>query len=250
MVDPTVRGEDRETAENSEVQGTSETDRQEAANSESGVEIEGRVYRAQLVSLGQHYQEAYDKAVLILSGGALGLSLVGVKDYLMLRGGGGAGLMVMALLCWALSVSGILFSFAWSRNALKSAIRSVDRGTTSAHLGGLSERVASVLSTGSGMLFFVGVCFSAAFVAIESGAGVRPQPVSIAPEEIARFLSLYDFIREACPDCSTAEARKVLQVCEGSYLVPDVLIEACPHCTGKGIFQLERRCLEKWNSPH
>jgi hypothetical protein len=239
MIDPTIEGKHRETAE-----AKSEADKNEAANPQAW-----RSDRAQLPSLEQKSQETYDKAVLLLSGGALGLSLVVVKDYLRLRGGSGAGLISLALLCWALSVSCVLFSSASSRKVFRSAIRQVDGGVPSANLGELSDRVASGLSIGSGALFLVGVAFFAAFVAMEPVAGIKQQPVSTAPDEMARFLSLYDTIREACPDCSSAEARKVLQVCEGSYMVPDVLREACPSCTEKGILQLNRRCMEKWNNP-
>jgi len=234
MVDPAIGGKDSEGAERSE-------GKKPLASSSD---------RAQLVSMGQKSQEAYDKAVLILSGGALGLSLVVIKDYLGLRGGGGAGLLALALLCWALSVSCILFSSASSRKVLRSALGRIDGGERSAHLDERSDRVASGLSTGSGVLFLVGVAFFAAYVAIEPATGVKQQPVSTAPEEITRVLSLYDTIREACPDCSSVETRKVLQVCEGSYIVPDVLREACPRCIEKGIFQLNRRCMEKWNNPH
>ena len=249
MVDPTIGGKDKEGAEKSEAEGKSEAGRKVAANPQD-LELEERAYRAQLVSLEQKSREVYDKAVLILSGGALGLSLVVFKDYLTLRGGGGSGLMAFALLCWALSVSCILFASASSRKVLRSALRRADDGVPSARLEELSDRVASGLSIGSGALFLVGVAFFAAYVAIEPAAGIKQQPVPTAPDEITRFLSLYDTIREACPDCSTVEVRKVLQVCEGSYMVPDVLREACPRCTEKGILQLNRRCMEKWNSPN
>ena len=235
MVDPTIGDKDSEGADRSQA------DEKEPLASSSD--------RAQLVSLEQKSQQAYDKAVLILSGGALGLSLVVVKDYLGLRGGGGAGLIALALLCWALSVSCILFSSVSSRKLLRSALGGIDGGGPSPHLDERSDRVASRLSVGSSGLFLVGVAFFAAYVAIEPAAIVKQQPVSTAPDAIARFLSVYDTIKEACPDCSTDEARKVLQACEGSYMVPDVLREACPHCTEKGILQLNRRCMENWNSP-
>jgi hypothetical protein len=244
MVDPTIGGKDGGGAERAEEAGRSEADRQQTANP-----LTWSSDRAKLVSLEQKSQEVYDKAVLILSGGALGLSLLVVKDYLGLRGGGGAGLIALALLCWALSVSSILFSSASRRKVLKNAIRRMDDGGPSPHLEELSDRVASGLRAGSGVLFLVGVAFFAAYVAIEPAAVVKQQPVSTAQDEITRFLSLYDTIREACPDCSMVEARKVLQACEGSYVVPDVLREACPRCTEKGILQLNRRCMEKWNSP-
>jgi hypothetical protein len=233
-----------EGAEKSEAEGKSETRKKEAANALGGEPL--RAFRAQLVSLEQKAQEFYDKAVLTLSGGALGLSLIVVKDYLRLGAGGAGGLIVLALLCWTLSVSCILFSYLSSRKALRNAIRRADRGAQSAQLEEQSNRALG-LSTGSGVLFLVGVGFFVAYVAIEPGG--KQQPVSTAPEEIARFLSLYDSIREACPDCSTIETRKILQVCEDSYIVPEVLREACPRCSEKGILQLGRRCMEKWNSP-
>ena len=237
MDDPTIGSN-----ESIEAEVKSEADRNDAGNP--------RAWHARLVSREQKSQEAYDKAVLILSGGALGLSIVVVKDYLRLRGGGGSGLMALALLCWALSVACVLFSSTSSRKVLRSAIRRVADGAPSSHPEEPSDRVASGFRAGSGLLFLVGVAFFAAYVAIEPAQGIKQQPASTAPEEIARFLSLYDTIREACPDCSTVEAHKVLQVCEGSYLVPDVLREACPSCTEKGIVQLNHRCMEKWNSSH
>ncbi len=246
-MDPTVGRKDEEDAEESEAEVKSEREEREAANP-PGVRLQRRVYRAHLVSLEQEAQEAYDKAILTLSGGALGLSLVAIKDYLSLRGGAGAGLIVLALLCWALSVSCALFSFVSIRRAFESAIGREDPGTISARSQLVSARVASGLRIGAGVLFFGGVVFFAAYVASWPGVGGKQQPVSAAREEIARVLSLYDTIRETCPDCPSAEAQKVLQVCEGSYVVPEVLRQACPHCTDKAIVQLNHRCMEKWNS--
>lgn len=237
MVDPQIGGK-----ESIEPEIKFEPDRNQAANRNA--------WHAQLVSLEHMSQETYDRAVLTLSGGALGLSLVVVKDYLRLRGGGGSGLMALALLCWALSVSCVLFSSVSSRKVRTSAIRRATDGAPSSPPAELSDRVATRFGTVSGLLFLVGVAFFAVYVAIEPAAGVRQQPVSTAPEEIARFLSLYDTIKDVCPDCSTVEAHKVLQVCEGSYLVPDVLREACPSCTEKAISQLNHRCMEKWDSSH
>ncbi len=243
MTDPTIGGRDRE-AERLEAQRKSE-----AAGPEAESRHDWSYYRAQLVSFEEKSREVYDKAVLILSGGAIGLSLVVMKDYLRLRGGAGSGLIALALLCWALSVSCILFSSANSRKVLRSAIGWLKEGVASARMDELSDRVASRLSTASSVLFLLGVTFFAAYVAIEPATGVKQQAVSAAPEETARLLSVYDTIREVCPDCSTIEARKVLQVCEGGYVVPDVLREACPRCTDKGIVELNRRCLQKWDLP-
>jgi hypothetical protein len=135
-----------------------------------------------------------------------------------------------------------------SRKVLRSAITRVADGARSSYSEELSERVASGFGAASGLLFLVGVAFFAAYVAIKPAAGVKQQPVSTVAEEITRVLSLYDTIREVCPDCSTVDAHKTLQVCESSYMVPDTLREACPNCTEKGILQLSRRCMEKWSS--
>lgn len=237
MVDPATGGK-----ETTEAEGKVAAATQEAVNLDA--------WRTQVVSLEQQSREAYGKAVLILSGGALGLSLVVVKDYLRLRGGGGSGLMALALLCWALSVVFVLFSSISSRKVLRSAMGRVANGAPYSYSEELSERVASRLGVGSGLLFLAGVAFFAAYVAIEPAGGVKQQAASTASEEIARVLSVYDTIREVCPECSTDEAHKVLQVCESSYVVPDTLHEACPNCTEKGILQLSRRCMEKWNSSH
>ena len=183
---------------------------------------------------------SYDRAVLILSGGALSLSLVVIQDYLQLRGGG-SGLIAAALLSWALSVSCILFSWKAIGARLRQMGGTLEEATT--------NRTISALSTASGVLFLLGVVFFALYVAIEPRASAKQQQAPAAAEEITRVLSLYDTIREVCSECSGSEARKVLQACEGSYVVPDVLREACPHCTEKGILQLERRCMEKWSRP-
>jgi hypothetical protein len=185
-------------------------------------------------------EATYDKAVLILSGGALSLSLVVIQDYLRLRGSGSA-LIALALLSWALSVSCVLFSWKAIGVRLRQMGATLEEAT--------SNRTISALSTGSGVLLLLGVVFFAVYVAFEPRASAKQQQVPAAAEEITRILSLYDTIREVCPECSAVEARKVLQTCEGSYVVPEVLREACPHCTEKGILQLDRQCMEKWNKP-
>ena len=218
---------------------------QETTNS-PGASPQQEVIRARPASGEQEAQQTYDKVILMLSGGALGLSVVAVKDYLLLRGGAGVMLIVLAMLCWALSVSCILVSFLSTRRTFSGGVRREDSKRRTAHSQGGVDRVVSGFRIGAGALFFWGVVFFAAYVASWPPIGGRHEQSPVAGEEISRLLSLYDTIRETCPDCSAAEAHKVLQVCEGSYIVPEVLSQACPHCTEKGILQLGRRCMEKW----
>ena len=233
MVDPTADANDGIATDESEVERKSEGNQKEGTSPSP-------FHRTQIVSPEQA-RGRYDIAVLIFSGGALGLCLVVSQDYLRLRGGGGAVLLALAMLCWALSVSCILFS--WK------AMRQAGVGISSAPLVRSSEGIVSALSTASAVLFLIGVVFFAAYVAAGPSADAKQQPAPRAGEEVARVLSLYDTIRDVCPDCSAAEARKVLQACEGSYVVPEVLREACPHCTDKAVLQLDRRCMEKWSKP-
>lgn len=238
MTDPTIVGRDEE------AEGPQQS---EAAGPESETHREWSYYRAHLAWLEEESRGLYDRAVLTLSGGAIGVSLVVFKDYLKLRGGVGSVLIALALLCWGLSVFCTLFSSARSRKVLSRAVAWLNEGLAPARLNELSGRVASRVNTASSILFLFGVTFFAIYVAIEPTTAVKQQAVSSAPEELARLLSTYDTIREVCPDCSTVEARKVLQVCEGGYMVPDVLRQACPRCTDKGIVELNHRCMEKWD---
>jgi hypothetical protein len=239
VTDPTIGGR------GGEAKGPQKLQQSEAAEPES--ESRWRYYRAHLAWLEEESQGLYDRAVLTLSGGAIGVSLVVVKDYLKLRGGVGSVLIALALLCWGLSVFCTLFSSARSRKVLSSAVAWLNEGLAPARINELSGRVASRLNTASSILFLLGVTFFAIYVAIEPTTAAKQQAVSSAPEEIARLLSTYDTIREVCPDCSAVEARKVLQVCEGGYMVPDVIRDACPRCTDKGIVELNHRCMEKWD---
>ncbi len=72
-------------------------------------------YRNHLVLAGQKAQEDYDKAVMTLSGGALGISFAFLKDIV------GPGdllnetLLFFAWISWGLSVTAVLFSYYFSQ---------------------------------------------------------------------------------------------------------------------------------------
>lgn len=240
MVDPIIEGKDGVNAVESGGRSEPETKQEPIP---PAIELLWREAKA-----GQHFsarkvEHSYDKAVLILSSGALGLSLAVIQDYLRLRGGG-SGLLALALLSWALSVSCILFSW----KAIGVRLRQMGGGTTLVtYEEAASNRVVAGLSTGAGVLLLLGVVLFAIYVAFGPRASAKEQQAPAAAEEITRVLALYDTIREVCPECSATEARKVLQTCESSYIVPEVLRDACPHCTERGILQLDRRCMEKWN---
>src|SRR5258705_6835682 len=83
-------------------------------------------WRKHLVSAEQKSQEDLDKALLSLSGGALGVSFVFLKDIV------GAGplvsvhLLQMAWICWAISTMTVLLSYYGSVYTINRAIQRLD----------------------------------------------------------------------------------------------------------------------------
>lgn len=122
-------------------------------------------YRQWLVAAEQKAQEDFDKTVLTLSGGALGVSFAFVNDIIGDKPIEHSGWLVIAWIAWALSTSAMLGSFFVSRLALRRAIVQCDEGTIFCSApGGFFTLVTRWLNIGGALLFLVGVCFMAAFV--------------------------------------------------------------------------------------
>lgn len=121
-------------------------------------------YRQHLVLAEQKAQEDYDKAVLSLAGGGLGISLAFVEKVV------GAGSLVKSWmlagswLCWAVSIACVLFSYFLSRRALRCAIAQVDDGPIQLRrLGGRMATATEVANCFSGLLFVIGVILISIF---------------------------------------------------------------------------------------
>lgn len=121
-------------------------------------------YRSWLIASEQKSQESFDKAVMTLSGGALGVSFIFLKDVV---GDGPVQshyLLLISWILWGLSVTCTLASFYCSHLSLRIAIRQVDEGRIHQKpAGGVFARITEVLNCGGAILFFAGVCFIAAF---------------------------------------------------------------------------------------
>lgn len=123
-------------------------------------------YRQWLIAAEQKAQDDFDKAVLSLSGGALGISFIFVKDII----GPGAihhpMLLLVAWMSWALSSFAILASFFASHLALRVAIRQCDDGSIYQQTPGgiFSKKMTRNLNAVGAVLFVAGVCFMAAFI--------------------------------------------------------------------------------------
>ena len=156
-------------------------------------------YRQWLVAAEQKAQEDFDKTVLTLSGGALGISFAFVKDIIGERPIEHSWLLIGAWLLWALSTSAMLASFFVSRLALRRAIEKCDDGTIfCGSPGGIFTHLTRALNVSGAVLFFAGVCLMAAFVSANLVQREKPndrqetseqstkQPTTASPSEKGR----------------------------------------------------------------
>ena len=126
-------------------------------------------YRSLLIEAERAAQESFDKTIISLSSGALGISFVFVSNITtepIQR----PLLLILAWGVWGLSVTLILTSFVTSRFAFQRAVKQVD--TEKVHderPGGLLTVITNMLNIISGMLFIVGVFLLAWFVTVNMG---------------------------------------------------------------------------------
>lgn len=116
-------------------------------------------YRKWIVAAEQKSQEDFDKTVLSLSGGALGISFVFLKDVIGPQPIVLSGFLLAAWLAWAFSTFSVLTSYYLSHLALRSAISQIDDGTIFKQKpGGVFASLTAILNAAGAVLFLVGVC--------------------------------------------------------------------------------------------
>ncbi len=127
-------------------------------------------YRQHLVLAEQKSQEAYDKTLLTLSGGALGISFAFVEKFLTDDVAHCVALLVCAWFCWGLSLAVVLSSHFFSQRALRHAIQQVDANEIYIRpAGGFFSKITDICNIAGGVLFFVGLIFMITFVATNLG---------------------------------------------------------------------------------
>ncbi|MBK8401432.1 MAG: hypothetical protein IPL29_10390 [Propionivibrio sp.] len=116
-------------------------------------------YRKWLVAAEQKSQDDFDKTVLTLSGGALGISFAFLKDIVGPQTIVLSGFLLAAWLAWAFSTFSVLTSYYLSHLALRRAISQVDDGTIfKKPPGGVFACLTAILNGTGAVLFLVGVC--------------------------------------------------------------------------------------------
>lgn len=108
----------------------------------------------------QQAQTDYEKTVLSLSGGALGISFAFVKDIVGSKPLVSKSLLLTAWIVWGLSITLALASFYFRQRALRKAmehIRMYGKGPDDQPAGGRFSQVTAMLHILGGLLFLVGV---------------------------------------------------------------------------------------------
>ncbi len=115
-------------------------------------------YRKHLVTADQKSQEDFDKTVLSLSGGALGISFVFLKDVIGPNPIHSPELLFAAWVAWGASTFCVLLSYYLSHLAIRAVIRQIDQDKL--HLektGGSYSTATATLNVAGAVLFLIGV---------------------------------------------------------------------------------------------
>ena len=113
-------------------------------------------YRSELIVADKQSQDSYDRSIITLSGGALGLSLVFIKDIV------GEDLIllswaaILAWMLWAGSIALIVVSFFTSSHALRKAIDQLDSGNIEDNVGGVWSTATATCNTLAGVFLVLG----------------------------------------------------------------------------------------------
>ena len=115
-------------------------------------------YRRQVQELASKSQEDFDKTVLTLAGGALGISLVFIKDVVGGKPLTDPNFLFWAWLCWGSSTTATLVSHLTSHWAHKRTVRQVNTGTIrSERPGGFWSPATSFLNIAAAVLYLAGL---------------------------------------------------------------------------------------------
>ncbi|MFC1862884.1 hypothetical protein ACFL1Z_02905 [Thermodesulfobacteriota bacterium] len=122
-------------------------------------------YRNHLVLAEQKAQEDYDKNIIALSGGGLGISFAFIEKVIGTDHITYPELLFTSWLSWAISILFVLISYFTSHLALRRAINQVDAGTIyDQPAGGCMNKITKICNAAGGILFIVGVILMALFV--------------------------------------------------------------------------------------
>ncbi len=114
-------------------------------------------YRNNLIQAEQKSQDSYDKSIISLSGGALGISLIFYKDVIGSNAPIYHELLIWSWGIWAASIATVVVSYFLSRLSLRKAIEQTDKNDFSGGVGGWAAKWTSFANALSGVLFVSGI---------------------------------------------------------------------------------------------
>ena len=124
-------------------------------------------YREVLVGAEQKAQEEFDKTVLSLSGGGLGVSFVFLKDVIGSAPAVSPYFLTAAWVAWAMSILAVLFSYHLSHRTIHRMIEQIDAGQGDAPgFGGWHASITQWLNAIGAVLFVVGVLSITVFACV------------------------------------------------------------------------------------
>jgi len=124
-------------------------------------------YRNSLISAKQNAQNSFDKHLISLSGGSLGISIAFIKNIIGDKQIICSQYLLTSWILWTLSIALMLASFFTSRLAFDKAIYQVDNKTIrKEHPGGAWDKTTSVLNALGGICFLYGLIFIIIFVSL------------------------------------------------------------------------------------
>lgn len=115
-------------------------------------------YRDWLVQADHQASLNYDKAVMALSGGALGVSVTFLKDIVPAPILSTKPLLYVSWIAFAVSLAAILISYPFSMASLRNTVRQVDDGSIyTKPIGGFATNFTEFLRVLAAIGFLVGV---------------------------------------------------------------------------------------------
>jgi len=122
-------------------------------------------FRQHLVLAEQKSQEDFDKSVISLSGGALGISFAFLGSVVHGKPIALANLLFYAWGSWGVSLATMLVSYFLSIRALRRAIKQIDSGAADLRrLGGMAAIATEICNIVGGTLFLVGLVLIVIFI--------------------------------------------------------------------------------------
>ena len=120
-------------------------------------------YRRDVANVIQESEKAYDGGIQYLSAGALALSLVFVKNVIGANEIQYKWFLVIAWICWGLSLLSIFASYRSSRKAHWTVLNQLKKKRDNEEWGGIYNKITDYLNCTTGILFAAGFAFMIVF---------------------------------------------------------------------------------------